>query len=94
MDEEHYLALGFELTMDCRHAGEPSPNKKWFYNGREEGWLQQRSLFADTELVEKLFKLSVFVTADKLDRFNASSFFRDSLTFVSKARSLPIEGTV
>jgi hypothetical protein len=80
MDEEHYLALGFELTMDCRHAGEPSPNKKWFYNGREEGWLQQRSLFADTELVEKLFKLSFFDTADKLERFN----HRDKTRVLSK----------
>jgi len=36
--------------MDCRSAGEPPPTKKWFFNGREEGWLQQRSLFADTEM--------------------------------------------
>ncbi len=50
MDEEHYLALGSELTMDCRYAGEPTPNKKWFFNAREEGWLAQRSLFADTEM--------------------------------------------
>jgi hypothetical protein len=34
MDEDHYLQLGTELTMDCRHAGDPSPNKKWFFNGR------------------------------------------------------------
>ena len=49
IDEEHYLSLGSELTLDCRHSGEPVPNKKWFFNGREE-WLQQRNLFADTEM--------------------------------------------
>jgi hypothetical protein len=50
LNEDHFLSLGAELTMDCRSAGEPPPTKKWFFNGREEGWLQQRSLFADTEM--------------------------------------------